>query len=191
MGSWDNSGVPSYAYVFGRSGTDWVEQTKHVSADYAPDDALGWSVSISGDYAIVGVPRDYDSGDKSGSARVFVRTGTTWNEQAKPVLSGASEGDIFGDAVAIDGDYAILGGKIPMPPDSKVALNMYFIERVLPGLSKLNSWRQMLRQVIFSGNQSLSAVTMLSWGGLFDNDGGGIMGSTRVFTIGNKLDRAI
>jgi hypothetical protein len=105
-GNEPNSGS---AYVFVRSGTTWIEQAKLTASDGATADAFGFSVSISGDYAIVGANSDDDNGTNSGSAYIFVRSGTTWTEQAKIIGSDAAASNNFGYSVSISGNYAIVG----------------------------------------------------------------------------------
>ncbi|SPD75284.1 exported hypothetical protein [uncultured Desulfobacterium sp.] len=97
------------AYIFHRDGTVWAEQTKLVASDIAGGDDFGTSVSISGDYAIVGASGDDDGGSLSGSAYIFKREGPIWVEQAKLTASDAAAGDLFGNSVSINGDYAIIG----------------------------------------------------------------------------------
>ena len=97
------------AYIFVRSGTTWTQQQKLVASDAAIGDFFSWSLSISGDYAIVGAYSDDDSYNDSGSAYIFVRSGTTWTQQQKLVASDAAAADYFGNSVSISGDYAIVG----------------------------------------------------------------------------------
>ena len=97
------------AYVFVRSGTSWTQQAKLTAGDAAADDTFGFSVSIDGDTAVVGAPFDDDAGNFSGSAYVFVRSGTSWTQQAKLTASDAAAGDLFGFSVSIDGDTAVVG----------------------------------------------------------------------------------
>ncbi len=106
----DDSGLSSgSAYIFKRSGTSWSEQAKLLAADGAEDDQFGWSVSISGDYAIAGAFKDDDNGTNSGSAYIFFYDGTSWSEQAKLLASDGAAGDLFGYSASISGDYAIVG----------------------------------------------------------------------------------
>ncbi|MEE9165835.1 MAG: beta-propeller fold lactonase family protein [Candidatus Neomarinimicrobiota bacterium] len=108
-GAWwdDDAGSHSgSAYIFVRDGQSWTEQAKLTASDAAEGDRFGVSVSISGDYAIVGA---YIDGGDSGSAYVFVRDGQSWTEQAKLTAGDAAEGDQFGISVSISGDYAIAG----------------------------------------------------------------------------------
>ena len=99
------------AYVFVRSDSVWSEQVKLTASDGAGGDVFGCSVSVSSDTAIVGAYRDDDSGDSSGSAYVFVRSGSTWEERAKLTASDGVAGDWFGWSVAVSGDTAIVGAK--------------------------------------------------------------------------------
>ncbi len=107
VGSNDDQGS---AYVFTRSGTAWTQQAKLTAADGAAGDLFGWHVAISGDTAIVGVPYDAIASDADqGSAYIFVRSGTTWTQQAKLTASDGAAGDRFGDSVALSDDTAIVG----------------------------------------------------------------------------------
>jgi hypothetical protein len=105
----DNGNGSGSAYIFNRSGTSWVEQAKLLASDGAGDDYFGHSVSISGDYAVVGAYRDDDNGSHSGSAYVFKRDGTNWSQQAKLTASDGAADDWFGYSVSISGDYTIVG----------------------------------------------------------------------------------
>ena len=85
------------------------EQAKLTASDGAPKDWFGWSVSVSGDTAVVGALYDDDNGFHSGSVYVFVRAGSTWTEQAKLTASDGAGGDQFGLSVSVDGDTAVVG----------------------------------------------------------------------------------
>ena len=86
-----------------------MEQTKLTASDAASDDFFGYSVSISGDRAIVGAYGDDDAGDRSGSAYVYQWDGSGWVEQTKLTASDAASNDFFGRSVSISGDRAIVG----------------------------------------------------------------------------------
>ncbi len=73
-------------------------ETKIIASDGATGDLFGQSVSICGDYIVVGAW-------KAGSAYIFKREGSSWNEQAKLVGSGGG----FGISVSICGDYVVVG----------------------------------------------------------------------------------
>jgi hypothetical protein len=105
----DNGSGSGSAYIFKWNGTSWVEQQKLLASDGAAYDYFGWSVSISGDLAIVGAYGDDDNGSLSGSAYIFKWDGTSWVEQAKLLPSDGAAYDYFGWSVSISGDLAIVG----------------------------------------------------------------------------------
>ncbi|RLG28818.1 hypothetical protein DRO03_08880 [Methanosarcinales archaeon] len=84
-------------------------EMKLTASDGATGDWFGDRVAISGDYAVVGACWDDDAGSDSGSAYIFKRNGTAWTEQAKITTSDGAAGDLFGDSVAISGDYVVTG----------------------------------------------------------------------------------
>ena len=49
---------------------------------------------------------------QSGSAYVFVRSGTTWTEQAELLATAPVSGDRFGNAVGISGDTVVVGTEL-------------------------------------------------------------------------------
>ena len=105
----DGGSASGSAYVFTRSGSIWSQQAKLDASDAAALDQFGRSVAISGDTMVVGATFDDDSGDASGSAYVFTRSGGSWSQQAKLTASDAAALDNFGRSVAISGDTVTVG----------------------------------------------------------------------------------
>lgn len=106
----DDSGS---AYVFERSDAGvWTEIQEIVSADGEWDDRFGVSVSIKGNYVIIGAQYSDDDGSESGSAYIFEKdVDGIWTEVQKLTASDADADDVFGVSVSIDGDYAIVGSE--------------------------------------------------------------------------------
>ena len=77
-----------------------------VGVDY---DSLGYSVSVSGDTAVVGAYGRDVYGSSSGAAYVFVRSGTSWSQQAELTPSEGAGDDYFGISVSVSGDTAVVG----------------------------------------------------------------------------------
>ena len=103
-------GLAGSATVFVRSGTTWTKQQKLVASDGASGDFFGESVSVSGDTVVVGASgADSPGGVDTGSADVFVRSGTTWTEQQKLLASDAMPSDFFGASVAVAQDTVVVG----------------------------------------------------------------------------------
>jgi len=105
----DNGSNSGSAYIFRRDGESWNEQAKLTPSDGNDSDYFGYSVSVSGDYAIVGAYQDDDKGSNSGSAYIFYYNGTSWMQQAKLTAEDGAAGDNFGYSVSISGDYSIAG----------------------------------------------------------------------------------
>lgn len=100
-------------YVFVRNGTTWSQQTKLTAIDGAAGDKFGFSVALSGDTALVGAPYgDVSSNSDQGAAYVFVRSGTTWSQQAKLTATDGAAIDQFGFSVALSGDTALIGANL-------------------------------------------------------------------------------
>ncbi|MEO7730647.1 MAG: FG-GAP repeat protein, partial [Kofleriaceae bacterium] len=102
----DNAGA---AYLFVRSGTTWVQQAKLTASDGGANDTFGSAVALSGDTAVIGAKSDDDAASDAGAAYVFVRTGTTWTQQAKLTAGDAASNDQLGMSVAVAGDTAVVG----------------------------------------------------------------------------------
>ncbi len=105
------------AYIFQRSGSTWSQIAKLIAPDRSHNDAFGYSVSISGDYAIVGKPFDDHTGSNYGSAYIFYRNQdgpNKWGQVAKLVASDGGANDNFGSSVAISGDFALSGRPLTM-----------------------------------------------------------------------------
>jgi hypothetical protein len=115
-----NSGQGA-AYVFVRSGTIWSEQAELTAADGAGGEfgdafggpgtvfgANGGTVSIDGNTAVIGaVSKSFpNSGFEQGAAYVFVRSGSTWSQQAELTQSFNV---YFGRSVALRGDTLLIG----------------------------------------------------------------------------------
>lgn len=103
------------AYILFNDNGIWQEMQKITASDRAADDQFGWSVAISGDYAIVGASmEDEDAlGENSlgaaGSAYIFYNNNGIWQQVQKLTASDRALYDCFGWSVSISDDYAIVG----------------------------------------------------------------------------------
>ena len=102
----ENAGA---AYIFERTGNDWIQQARLVALDGAGGENFGNSVSIDGNYAVIAANLDADMGQGSGSAYIFRREGQNWAQQAKLTAPDADQNDYFGQGVSIDGSYVVIG----------------------------------------------------------------------------------
>ena len=104
------------AYAFARGGGDvWTEEAQLTASDYGQSENFGWSVGVSGEYAVVGAYKNdtdadgLNSSPDAGAAYFFERGGGTWPQVKKVVSSDRANIDFFGYSVAIDGDLALIG----------------------------------------------------------------------------------
>jgi len=102
----ENAGA---AYIFVRTGNDWMQQARLVALDGADGENFGNSVSIDGNYAVIAANLDADMGQDSGSAYIFRREGQNWAQQAKLTAPDGDQNDYFGQGVSIDGSYVVIG----------------------------------------------------------------------------------
>jgi hypothetical protein len=95
------------AYVFVRSGTIWQPQSVLTASNGAPNDEFGGSVALDGSTAVVGAPY---ANSNAGEAYAFVRSGTTWSQEAQLIpADGAAAGDYYGWSVAVSSTTAVVG----------------------------------------------------------------------------------
>ena len=103
-------------HVYLRTGTLWAQQTSIVASD-APTvpDGYGYSVAISGETLVVGMPFDsipLTLGADEGSVYVYLRSGGTWSEQAHLFASDVAAYDNFGTSVAVSGNTLVVGAPL-------------------------------------------------------------------------------
>ncbi len=129
------------AYIFENISGTWTQVKKLVASDRGASDHFGWSVAISGDYAIVGANSEKHDAEgnnelfNSGSAYIFERVSGTWTQVQKIVASDREAQDEFGYSVSINGNNAIVGSRIEdEDPDGNNTLtnsgSAYIFERV-------------------------------------------------------------
>lgn len=107
------------AYVFVRDETTgaWSQQAFLKPPAAFAYQQFGYSVDISGDWAVVGAPFFGDPRDK---AHVFHRTGVVWNYAGALAPAASLNGRAFGTAVSISGDTIVVGA----PYDGTVVYSM-------------------------------------------------------------------
>ncbi len=104
------------AYVFERNNQIWAQQGYLKASNTQRDDNFGGAVSVSGDTLVVGAVGEQSNAtgvngnqadnslNASGAAYVFLRSGSTWAQQAYLKASNTGQSDLFGSAVAVAGD---------------------------------------------------------------------------------------
>ncbi len=97
------------AQVYVRDGIDWVPQARLQAPDGVAYDEFGCAVAIAGDTVLVGARVHATNGNFArGAAYAYVRSGADWSLQAKLAASDGGGGELFGHAVALSADTAIV-----------------------------------------------------------------------------------
>jgi hypothetical protein len=180
------------SYVFIRTGTTWIQQAKLLASDGAADDLFGYSVSLDKDTALIGAYADDDNDASSGSAYVFIRTGTTWAQQQKILALDGATFDFFGYSVALSDNTAFIGA-------TQNIGNGYYSGSMYVFIRPRNTWMQQAKLLASDGaagdcfgcSVSLNSNTALI-GAFWDDDNGDDSGSVYVFKDinGNQLPLA-
>ncbi len=98
------------AYLFTRSGSSWSQQAELTADDGASGDRFGYSVSLSGQSALVGaLYHQVGDNDAQGAAYVFSGSGSSWSQQAELTADDGAAYDELGVATALSGDTALVG----------------------------------------------------------------------------------
>jgi hypothetical protein len=88
----------------------WTETQILLASTGQNGDLFGWSLAMSGNFAVVGALGSAGfTSVRCGAAYVFERVGTTWIERQKLVPSIPFNDGQFGNAVAISGDRIVVG----------------------------------------------------------------------------------
>ncbi len=178
----DNGFNSGSAYVFIRSGTTWSQQAKLTASDADSGDRFGYTVSVSGETAVVGSPNNEDQGRDTGSAYIFTRSGNLWNEQAKLTASDAASGDYFGVSVSVSGETVVVGSDGDINDGGTYAGSAYVFTQ------SGGTWNEQAKLTAsdagtsdrFGRSVAVSGDTVVV-GSLFDNDSGSNSGSAYVF----------
>ena len=137
------------AYIFTRDTpgdltSGWTQVAKLTASDLAANDQFGYSVSISGDTAVVGAWGNDDTLSGSGSAYIFTRDTpgdltSGWTQFTKLNATTPKQYSSFGYSVAIDADTVVIGshdneeGTGPYPYSETDTGSVYVFTRDIAG----------------------------------------------------------
>ena len=168
-------------YVFRKGATSsvWNQVAQLTDPTGIAGDRFGESVSISGNYVIVGAPTDPATSTGNGSVTIFQRNTTTgvWGSPLKLTASDGLPDDAYGFSVSIDGDYAAVGA----PMDDYVAGtrtnagSVYLLQR-----SSGNTWTQIAHEHAFDYR------AQDNYGASVSISGGSLLVGSPANTIGTK-----
>ena len=118
VGAYQENGSEGAVYVFTRSVSIWSQQAFIKASNTEAGDQFGYALALSADANTLAVgARREDSSDTgvgvngtneaatlSGAVYVYIRSGSTWSQQAYVKASNTEAGDQFGDAVSLSAD---------------------------------------------------------------------------------------
>ncbi|NOR88122.1 MAG: hypothetical protein GQ527_10970, partial [Bacteroidales bacterium] len=118
-------GPDGMAFIYSYdAGSDMFLKVATLAPEIRVENSFGWSVAISGDWAVVGDPSEQhpidgevDDRKNIGCAHVYEKVGGVWGHHTKLIASDGwgpndlanSVGDYFGYAVDADGDAIVIG----------------------------------------------------------------------------------
>lgn len=87
------------------------EDSRFMAAGLDDDDRFGEAISVSGNFMLVGAPRDDDNGVQAGAAYIFEfdDVNEVWVERQKLLASNGTTDDRLGAALALWNDIAVVG----------------------------------------------------------------------------------
>jgi hypothetical protein len=108
----------AYIFRFDPETGQWDQDVKLTIPDAQPNHGFGISVSLSGNFALIGANNDEPGADDSGSAYVLRFDGANWVEEAiLTAPTGAPPADDYGRTVSISGDLAVVAADFDSPAE--------------------------------------------------------------------------
>eukprot|EP01084_Bolivina_argentea_P150413 262680_1 len=186
-----NGAQSGSAYLFQRNqvNNNWYQKAKLLPDDGMAGDMFGESVSIYGDYAVIGSHLNDENGKDSGAAYIFQhdKINDTWVQKIKLTSNDIAAGDKFGAAVSMHQNgnktFALIGAN-NNDQNGKNAGAAYIFE-----CNSINSeWSQskkLLAEDGGAGDKFGYAVSIYAddavIGAYYDDDNGFKSGSAYVF----------
>jgi hypothetical protein len=106
----ETNGIPSgTVYAFRRNAPNvWVQEARLAPPNPTPYQTFGDSLAFLANTALIGSPQGDGAVRGSGVASLFQRTGSNWTSTATLAGSTAGVGDLFGNSVALDSNFAVV-----------------------------------------------------------------------------------
>lgn len=160
------------------------DSKKLTAGDGVSEDAFGYAVSVSGDYALVGAYKNDANGNDSGAAYLFEHVDNRWIQRAKLTASDGAPMDYFGQSVCLFGDYAIVGARLN-DDHGYSSGSAYVFEKPLGGWTDMTETAKLTAsdaaQYDFFGNAVNIGNDYAVVGAHCDDDDGENSGSVYVF----------
>ncbi|KAL7483837.1 hypothetical protein ACHAWX_000189, partial [Stephanocyclus meneghinianus] len=165
----------------------WNQKAKLTAADGAAKDNFGYSVSISGNVAVIGAYLDDDNGGSSGSAYIFELNESAgfWNQKVKLTAADGAGSDYFGYSVSISDNAVVVGAYFDDDKGSNSGSAYVFELNEITGV-----WNQTAKLTAPDGSSSDNfgnsvgiSGNIAVVGAYFDDDKGSNSGSAYIFDL--------
>lgn len=103
---------PGRAFVYEFRGGSWHQEQVLTGSDAVPGSRFGAAIALRGDWLLIGASgqiRVDGSSTVQGAVYVFRRGPSGWTEVQKLVAADGEVGDLFGYAIAVQGNVAVVG----------------------------------------------------------------------------------
>lgn len=91
---------------------------------------FGQDVSIDGNLAAIGAPKEIINGVEKGAVYIFEKTVEGWKQRAKITANDGNANDLFGSSVALKGDSLFIGAKNAANTNNSVKGAVYFFRYI-------------------------------------------------------------
>ncbi|MBC7774799.1 MAG: HYR domain-containing protein [Phycisphaerae bacterium] len=147
------------AFIFQKTANGWQQSSKLVDYNGNEGDEYGHSVSIAGDYAVVGARKNDRKATKAGAAFVYHREDGGWVQFGILTDGSGKSDDQFGSAVAIYGTTIFVGA----PMDDENGNNNRGSASIFEGLCSPSDEREIAQDLTTFENEGLSNFKMKAY----------------------------
>lgn len=125
-----HNGVRSGAvYIFKRIDTTWIQMRKIGPTPAVRDAFFGGSISLKGEYLLIGAELDREANTQTGAAYVFRKSGEDWVQEARLLASDRRERQWFGYTVSILDSLALVGAPYDSNKNGEFAGAAYLFQK--------------------------------------------------------------
>ena len=120
--------------IFKKNGKTWRYEGKVVSPSPQTGDNFGRALAIQDNLLVVTARKNTD---ERGAAYVFEKKGQGYAYKASLKAGDSADGDYFGQSVALQGNFIVIGARNTAGPDGATAGGFYLFRRKVVSGSRL------------------------------------------------------
>jgi hypothetical protein len=139
-GTTPNAGA---VYVFRKIGDSWSYEDKIISPEPQEGDNFGRALAIQGNLLVVTARKNTA---ERGAAYIYEYTADGWICTATLVASDTTDGDYFGQSVALKGNIMVIGARNTANQNGKFSGGFYLFQQ------SGNTWTEVAKMTALDGN---------------------------------------